>query len=130
MNTEPTVLGSLVHNPPTAPLAGGAIGEGAHLPEREEIELKPCKGFPRRLCIDWGPSRTSVHLRTRDHQWLAESRVRHAEVSLMAHDITTLQSQKIVYCLYLGDATFQVSQREFETLAAKLEPRGVKVTKP
>jgi hypothetical protein len=131
MSTESTSLGPIVNNPsPQSSGAGGAICDADPLPEREEIELKPCKGFPRRLYIDWGPLRASVYVRTRNHDCLAETRVKHAEISLMAHDISTVQAHKVVYCLYAGEASFRLSPREFETLVAKLEPRGVEVTRP
>jgi hypothetical protein len=129
-HTESTVLDPTIPSPSQIPVRTGAATDGrVQLPEREEIILKPCKGFPRRLIIDWGPSRASVYLHARNHDCLAEARVKHVEISLMAHDITTPRTRKIVYCLYMGEASFRVSPREFETLAAKLEPRGVKVTR-
>lgn len=65
MNTEPTVLGSLVHNPPTAPLAGGAIGEGVHLPERDDAGafLARYKSFTDSLSMSYRQGAQSLGFR-------------------------------------------------------------------
>lgn len=98
------------------------------LPEREEITLKPCKGFPRRLLIEWEPHGVKVTMCARAFGWLALISLEHAQLSLVASKPLTLQQP--IYCLRAGKTSFQLSPREFDSLAAKLEPRGVKVTRP
>lgn len=101
------------------------------LPVSEDIRLKPNKQFRRELHIWWGPSRTSVNVLSKNHETIASARVDNKQIVLWACRIVSPDnSQKVVYSLDTGEATFYVTQREFETLRAKLEPRGVRVRLP
>jgi hypothetical protein len=61
-----------------------------------------------------------VTLTTRKHQLLVWTKAEPAEVKF---HVTKSGS----YHLWAGAPSFKLSQQEFETLRAKLEPRGIKV---
>jgi hypothetical protein len=132
VSTESTVLDPVIPSPPTnlSGAAGEATDGQVQLPEPEEITLKPSKGFPRRLIIEWAARRVEVTLTTAKGALLVWTTARHADVTLVARDQSTYRSlPKTSYNLWAGEPSFKLSEREFETLAAKLEPRGVKVTR-
>lgn len=123
-------LGLPVHNPPhTSGAAGGAIGEQVQ-PEREEIVLKPSKEFPRAMTVEWDQHGVVVTLNAKNFQWLIRTRVGHAEVMLRAQSLMLLGEEMTIHVLRAGEASFHLSEREFETLRAKLGPRGVRVNTP
>lgn len=97
------------------------------LPERDKIELKPCKGYPRWLILEWDRYGVLVSMSTGKFQPLAWARAQHTHISLVSRRISELI---YYYCLYAGEASFRLSRREFDTLRAWLEPRGVEVRLP
>lgn len=123
MNTESTSLGPIVNNPSSQSSGTGeAIGEQP-LPEREEITLQPSKEFPRRLTITWEPRSLSVTLATSKFQMLAWTSAQHAHVRLVTHQ----SGIATTFHLWTDESSYKLSQREFETLRVKLQPRGVRV---
>lgn len=99
------------------------------LPVREDIELKPNRQFPRTLCVEWGALRSSVRIQSKKWKTFASARVDNSRISLWACRLTEPHNVT-VYSLDAGEATFHLTQREFDTLREKLEPRGVKVVLP
>lgn len=129
MSTESTPFDPAVNNPPitTSGSSGGAISDRVEPPEHEEINFAPCKGFPRRLMIEWDGAYVRVTLRTRNFEALARATVKACDIRMFGFRLT-FEPQTIVYQLHAADAVFHLSQREFETLRAKLQPRGVEVS--
>lgn len=107
--------------------AGPVPQHTAAASNREEITLKPSKGFPRQLIVEWTARRVCITLyATSKHQWLAS--VYASEISLLSQP-HVFDANQTVYSLNAvgNDASFNISAKDFEALCAKLEPRGVKI---